>query len=243
VLASSDIECPGICGSGMLISVYRVTPKKGSPTVPKLSAPQTIQVSAFSSPPAAPQKGSATPIDTLDGRLMRAVSGVDPAVGSTVIWVAHAVLGGAGSQVSWYEIKATPATNPTIAQSGVVKNNNLYVYDPGIAPDRTVNPTGTAHGSNIVIGFTTSSANAFTAAQMVSKIGAAAQSGFVMVHASTVADANFGCNQLGYCRWGDYAGAAADPAAKLGAASGNVWLTNQLTAGTVDTTWNWLAHP
>jgi len=78
---------------------------------------------------------------------------------------------------------------------------------------------------------------------MVSKIGAAAQSGFVMVHASTVPDANFGCTQLGYCRWGDYAGAAADPAAKLGAANGNVWLTNQFTTGSADATWNWQAHP
>jgi len=243
VLASSDIECPGICGSGMLISVYRITPKKGNPSEPKLSAPQTIKVSAYSSPPDAPQKGSATDIDTLDGRLLRATSGIDPRIGTTVVWVAHAVLGGAGTEVDWYEIKPSPANNPTIAQSGVVKNNNLYVYDPGIAPDRTVNPNGTAHGSNMVLGFTTSSANAFTAAQMVSKVGGAAQSGFVMVHASTVADTNFGCNQLGYCRWGDYAGAAADPAAKLTATNGNVWLTNQLTAGSADTTWNWQAHP
>jgi hypothetical protein len=243
VVTSTDIECPDICGSGMQISVYQLKPKKSNPSVPTLSKAQSITVSAFSSPPDAPQLGSAINIDTLDGRLMRAVSGVDPRIGSTVIWVAHAVLGGAGSQVNWYEINASPASNPTIAQSGVVKNNNLYVYDPGIAPDRTVNPTGTAHGSNMVLGFSTSSATAFTAAQMVSKIGAAAQSGFVMVHASTVPDANFGCAQLGYCRWGDYAGAAADPAAKLGAANGNVWLTNQFTTGSADATWNWQAHP
>jgi hypothetical protein len=243
VVTSTDIECPDICGSGMKISVYQLKPKKGNPSVPTLSKPQSITVSAFSSPPDAPQKGSATPIDTLDGRLMRAVSGVDPRVGSTVIWVAHAVLGGAGSQVNWYEIKASPANNPTIAQSRVVKSNTLYVYDPGIASDRTVNPNGSAHGSNMVVGFTTSSANTFTAAQMISKIGATAQSAFVMVHASTVADANFGCSQLGVCRWGDYAGASADPAAKLGAQNGNVWLSNQLTAGSQDTTWNWEAHP
>lgn len=243
VLASTDIECPDICGTGMKISVYQLKPKKNDPSVPTLSQPQSITVSAFSSPPSAPQKGSSTPIDTLDGRLMRAVSGVDPRVGSQVIWVAHAVLGGAGSQINWYEIKATPANNPTIAQSGVVKHNKLYVYDPGIAPDRTVNPNGSAHGSSMVIGFTTSSANAFTAAQMVSKIGAAAQSAFVMVQASSVADTNFGCSQRGFCRWGDYGGAAADPAAKLGAANGNVWLSNQLTAGSADLTWNWQAHP
>ena len=78
---------------------------------------------------------------------------------------------------------------------------------------------------------------------MVSKIGAAAQSAFVMVQASSVPDANFGCSQRGVCRWGDYGGASSDPAAKLGAANGNVWLSNQLTAGSQDTTWNWQAHP
>jgi hypothetical protein len=243
VVASTDIECPDICGSGMQISVYQLKPKASDPTVPKLTKPQSITVSAFSSPPDAPQQGSAFMIDTLDGRLMRAVSGIDPTLGTTAIWVAHAVLGGAGSQVNWYEINSVPAKNPTIAQSGVVKKASLYVYDPGISPDRTVKPSGAAHGSAMVLGFTTSSSSAFTAAQMVSKVGAAAQSGFVMVHASTVPDTNFGCVQLGYCRWGDYGGASADPASSLGGATGDVWLSNQYTTGTADATWNWQAHP
>jgi hypothetical protein len=58
-----------------------------------------------------------------------------------------------------------------------------------------------------------------------------------------VADTNFGCSQLGYCRWGDYAGASADPASKLSGATGDVWLTNQYTTGSADATWNWQAHP
>jgi hypothetical protein len=227
----------------MQITLFPLKPKKSDPTVPRLGAPQTTTVSAFSSPPDAPQKGSATLIDTLDGRLMRAVAGIDPVLGKQAVWVAHAVLGGAGSQVNWYEINSSPAGNPTIAQSGVVKNNNLYVYDPGISPDRTVNPTGSAHGSNMVLGFTTSSSNDFTAVQMVSKKGAGAQSAFVMVHASILPDANFGCVQLGYCRWGDYGGASADPASNLAGASGDVWLTNQFTTGSADATWNWQAHP
>ena len=243
VLASSDIECPDLCGSGMLLTVYQLKPKALDPTVPRLTKPQSITVSAFSSPPDAPQLGSPTLIDTLDGRLMRAVSGIDPALGTMAVWVSHAVLGGAGSQVNWYEINSSPAKNPTIAQSGVVKNASLYVYDPGISPDRTVNPTGAAHGSDMVLGFTTSSASAFTAAQMVLKVGAGAQSGFVMIHASTVADVNFGCTQLRVCRWGDYGGASADPAANLAAGTGDVWLTNQFTTGTADATWNWQAHP
>jgi hypothetical protein len=243
VVASSDIECPDICGSGSLISVYQLKPSKADPTVPKLSKPQSITVGAFSSPPDAPQKGSATKVDTLDGRLMRAVAGIDPTLGTMAIWVAQAVFGGAGSQVNWYEINSVPANNPTIAQSGVISNASLYVFDPGISPDRTVNLTGSAHGSDMVTGFTTSSATAFLTIQMVSKVGAGAQSGFVSVKASTVADTNFGCSQLGYCRWGDYGGASADPASALNAATGDVWLSNQWTTGNADATWNWQAHP
>jgi hypothetical protein len=65
-----------------------------------------------------------------------------------------------------------------------------------------------------------------------------------MVHASTRADIDFGCAQLGFCRWGDYGGATPDPAASLTAAHGEVWLSQQYvgTNGS-DDTWNWEALP
>jgi hypothetical protein len=95
----------------------------------------------------------------------------------------------------------------------------------------------------MVASFTTTSSTTFPAAQMVSKVGAGAQSGFVKVFQSTTFDNDFTCPQLPYnCRWGDYAGATSDPAAPLGAAHGEVWLTNQWTNGT-NQTWNWEAAP
>jgi hypothetical protein len=240
VTTMSDIECPDICGNGTLITVHILRPSPGDPTVPVLTVKgQSVTVNSFTSPPDAPQKNSANLLDTLDGRLTHTVSGIDPRFGALALWVAHTVAGGGGSEIRWYEIKPLPAANPTLLQSGAASSASLFVFNAGISSDRTVNPGGSAHGDSMVLGFTTSSATQFAAIQMVSKVGAGAQSAFVLVKQSTVADNNFTCSP---CRWGDYGGATADPAASLAAAHGEVWLTNQWTNGN-DQSWNWEATP
>ena len=246
VLTESDIECPDICGTGMRISVHAIRPDPNNPLVPQLQLTgKDVRVNAFAPPADAPQSGSAIKIDTLDGRLEHAVSGIDPSQGNKLaIWTGHAVLGGAGSVENWYEINPTPTKHPSLFQTGTVSDASLWVYNGAASPDRTCTLTQCAHGDAMVLGFTTSSSATFPAVQMVSKIGAGAQSGFVMVHASTRADIDFGCAQLGYCRWGDYGGATSDPAASLTAAHGEVWLSQQYvgTNGS-DDTWNWEALP
>jgi hypothetical protein len=240
VSTMTDIECPPICGKGTVITEFTVSPSKTDPKTPILGKPRSVTVGSYKSPPDAPQKGSSTKIDTLDGRLTHAVSGKDPKVGATTVWVAHAVLGGAGSMINWYEIKPT-AQSSKLIQTGSVKDSSLYVYDAGISNDRTVSESGQrAHGDSMVLGFTTSSANAFPADQMVDKVPGQNQSAFVLVKQSNNADTNFGCSQLGYCRWGDYGGATPDPAADLTAAHGEVWLSQQWTTGQ-DQTYNWEA--
>ena len=239
IMAMSDIECPDICGSGTQLTVYQLKPKKTDPTVPVLGKPHSITVGSFTSPPDAPQKGTTRKLDTLDGRLTHAVSGIDPTTGKVAVWVGHTVMGGAGAEVRWYEVNPTPLGTPTLQQSGAATNGSLYVFDAGISNDRTCNGTTCAHGSAMVLGFTTSSSGAFPASQMVSKIGAGAQSAFVLVKQSTTSDNDFTCSP---CRWGDYGGATPDPAASIGASTGVVWLTNEWTNGT-NQTWNWEATP
>jgi hypothetical protein len=247
VLTESDIECPDICGTGMRISVHGIRPSPTNPLVPQFQIKgKDLSVNAFAPPADAPQKGSSIPIDTLDGRLEHAVSAIDPSQGNKLaIWTAHAVVGGAGSAENWYEINPTPLSHPSLFQSGTVSDANLWVFNGAVSPDRTCTLTQCAHGDAMVLGFTTSSAAAFTADQMVSKIGSAAQSPFVLVNQSTRADTDFGCAQLGYCRWGDYGGATPDPSANLITAThGEVWLSQQFvgTNGS-DATWNWEAKP
>jgi len=239
VLGMSDIECPPTCGTGTKLTVFTVSNNGG---VPSVSAPNSITVGSYQSPPDAPQKQNGRKLDTLDGRITHAVSGFDPTVGATTVWVSHTVLGGAGSQINWYEVN--PAAG-VLAQSGVASSPTLYLLNAGISTDRTCTATTCAHGDAMVLGFTTTASSAFPAIQMVSKIGIGAQSGFVLIKQSSTSDKNFTCSP---CRWGDYGGATPDPAASLTAANGEVWLTNQWTTGgsvfsSGDQTWNWEARP
>ena len=243
VVTSSDIECPDICGTGSLLTEHLVRPSTSDPTKAQLVGPFSLTVPTFQSPAQAKQRNTSNVLDTLDGRLDHAVAGTDPRFGVQAVWIAHTVRGGAGAQIRWYELKIS--STPSVLQSGTVTNPSLYVFNAGISNDRTCTPSGCAHGSSMVLGFTTSSSATFPTDQMVSKIGNGAQSAFVLVHVSTTFDNNFSCSP---CRWGDYGGATPDPAVSLSAPSGKVWLTQQFTTGgsrfsSGDQTWNWQATP
>ena len=245
IMSMSDIECPPNCGTGTKLTVFTLTPNGSNPSVPQISAPDSITVGSYTNPANAPQKNSVNTLDTLDGRITHAVSGFDPVANATTVWVAHAVLGGAGAQVRWYEIKPTPLGSGTVVQSGSATSSSLYSFNAGISNDRACTATSCSHGDSMVVGFTTSSSNTFPAIQMVSKAGTNAQSGYVLVRQSGVADSGFTCSP---CRWGDYGGATPDPAASATAPHGEVWLTNQWTNGgdifsSGDKTFNWEAKP
>jgi hypothetical protein len=209
-------------GSGSFLSVFSVT-KNSNGTANIQGTARSLSVSSYSLPPPAPQSGTSKTFDTLDGRLTQAVSAIDPSrSGKVAIWTQHTVAGGAGARIRWYEIN--PAT-PALFQSGSVSSSTLYVFNGAIAPDRVVNGTSVAFGNSMVLGFDTSSSSAFEAIQMVSKIGTAAQSGFVLIRQSAGRNVDFSCAPV--CRWGDYAGATPDPGASTTAAHGQVWLTSE----------------
>jgi hypothetical protein len=202
----------------------------------------TIPIAPYSMPASAPQPGTSATLDTLDTRFRHAVAGADPLLGTTAVWTSHAVFGGAGSEERWYEI-STGGT-PSLAQAGSASSPTQYVWNGGIAPDRASDGTTGAYGSDMVLGFNTSSNSDFPAIQMVSKKGTSGQSPWVLVRQSPGSNEDDSCGPT--CRWGDYSGASADP---LIAAGGRVWLSgewNILGASTTDKdwrTWNWEATP
>src|SRR5207244_3827236 len=122
-----------------------------------------------------------------------------------------------------------PVKTPSLFQSGSVTSDSLYVFNSGISNDRACTLI-CKHGNSMVISLTTSSSSTFPAMQTVSKVGTGAQSGLVMVHASTTFDQDFTCSPV--CRWGDYGGATPDPA-KTGGSEGQVWITNEYTTGSI----------
>jgi hypothetical protein len=245
VIAIPDETNSGATGN--FLTLFRVTKNpNGTANIPKIGT--QVSVAQFAPPPPAPQSGSAHTIDTLDGRLTHAMSGKDPLHRNhTMVWTSHTVQGGAGAEVRWYEIDTT---NATAVQSGAATDASLFAYDGGISSDREArNKRIHKFGADMVLGFTTSSGTTDPAIQMVSKIGAGAQSAFVLVKQSPGPDDGFDCFELQRCRWGDYLGATPDPVASIQNPTGRVWLSGEWVNGQVDPlnatwrTWNWQATP
>ncbi len=243
IVGSADVGT----GSASFLSLFKVT--KNAQGSAAMSAPTPITVPSYQMPANAPQSGTTQRIDTMDTRLTHAVAGYDPRIGSTAIWTAHTVFGGAGAEGRWYEIGTGGA--PHVSQSGTVSDAELYVFNGAISPDRAADDVTDANattGRNMVMGFNTSSPNTFAAIQMVSQHGTGAQTGFVLVRQSVGPYVDFACGSSvpDVCRWGDYGGAAPDPRRSMG---GQVWLSGEwndpMTDGTTPTwqTWNWSATP
>lgn len=242
VLANQD---PG-GGVSSVLSVFQVT-KDATTGRAVFGAAKTVSVAAYQYPPSAPQRGTNRTLDTLDARLMNVVSAVDPRFGGVALWTQHTVkasAGGLGSEIRWYEINPTTGG---LFQNGTVSSPTLYVFTGAVSPDRLVNGATTAFGSNMVLGFNTSSSTSYSAIQMVSKLGADPQSGFVMVKQSPGKNIDFSCTPV--CRWGDYSGASPDPGASPTGATGQVWLTLQWNRSSRNSmnvdwqTWNFGATP
>jgi hypothetical protein len=239
VIISND---PYDFGEQTFITRFKVF---SGPLGPVIQNPGTsIPIPAYSFPANADQPGLPASIDSLDGRHTQAVFARDPRLGTRTVWTQHTVFGGNGAEVRWYEVN--PVSN-TVLQSGVVTSPSLDIYNAAISPDRANNGVTQAFGANMVLGLNTSSLVEFIKIQMVSKVGAAAQSGLVLVVASPGETFDHSCCPN---RWGDYSAATPDPAADQTAATGQVWATNGWTddspAFDIDTdwrTWNWGATP
>lgn len=243
------VTVPASGTSRASLGIFRVT--KSSTGLPSIeTSGASLAVPSFSLPRNAPQSGTRHLLDSGDARFTQAVSAKDPLRGGKLgLWTQHAVLGGAGSAVRWYEID--PASR-TLLQSGTVAPRGLYAFNGAISPDRISRGATGAFGQNMVLGFNTSSSTTFPSIAMVSKRGDDAVSAPVVVRTSPGPVVDFSCAPGGgLCRWGDYAAATPDPAASAADAVGRVWSTNAWTRdgrvtgenGTSWMTWNWGARP
>jgi hypothetical protein len=230
---------------GSTLQQRKVT--KSSTGTPVFGSSTSHAVTTYSTPAQAKQPNGRF-LDTLDNRLWQAIQATDPRLGSTVLWTSHTVFGGAGAAVRWYEFK--PGTSAP-AQTGIVSNSNLYIFNGSISPDRVFrSSTVKAFGSNAIIDFNTSSSTQAPTIGMVSKLGASTQSGIATVISSTGSDIDYHCPNVGdTCRWGDYSSATPDPNASTTGASGSVFMTSMYASGgtsTLQSNWlteNWKATP
>jgi hypothetical protein len=223
------------------LSVFRVSPSTHGAVVQKRA--RSVSVPPYGFPPQAPQAGTFHTLDTIDARLTQAVAAVDPSRKRMVVWTQHAIRGGAGSIVRWYEID--PVQHRAVKR-GDVSDPVLWAFNGAIAPDRVVREGVRRFGRSMVLGFNTSSDATDAAVQMVSKVSGRPQSAFVRVRQSHGPAVDFSCRD-GTCRWGDYSGASPDPAAPRTGTRGRVWLTSQWNVrnrpGVDWRTVNWRAVP
>ena len=212
------------------LTLFKVTKSStGAATIPTTGT--SVSVTAYKVPASAPQPGTAFTLDTLDARPTQAVTAVDPKHGSvTALWTQHTVFGGAGAQVRWYEIN--PATHALI-QHGTISSTSLFTFNGAISPDRRVNGSTAKFGGDMVIAVNQSSTSALPALRVASKVGTNAISGLQLMATSNAADTGFDCTvntTPNLCRWGDYAGASADPASPTTGTTGAVWGSSMLAA-------------
>jgi hypothetical protein len=210
-----------------------------------------ISVDRYAIPPAAPQAGSAATLDTLDARFTQAVGAIDPNHDEKfAIWTQHAIAGGAGSRVRWYEIDPS---KPKVLQKDSASSSSLYEFNGAISPNRQVSGSTARGGANMLMNFSSSSAATFPAIRIVSKKGSKPQSPQAVVLGSPGPLAGFDCSMPeadATCRWGDYASATPDPKDKSKIWNVNQWASGDLPACTTSTdcaaTWrsqNFIASP
>ena len=207
------------------LSLFAVTRNgtTGNPVIQTTGTPVTVP--SYTLAANAPQAGSINKLDTADARPTQAVAAVDPAhSGTFAIWTQHTINVGGRAAVRWYEIDPNAHS---LLQSGTASNASLFQFNGAISPNRQVNGTTLSGGDAMVLNFNTSSSTALPAIRMVSKIGAGAQSGSVVVKNSPGPLSGFDCSTATqFCRWGDYAAATPDPAA-----ANQIWQVSQFAVG------------
>jgi len=251
VVAAPDVSTGSTANS---INVFQMTESTGN----FLVSAQFVTVPSFSMPASAPQLGTSRKLDTLDGRLERAVAGIDPNYpGSNMaLWTAHAVAQSTSNPVAeerWYEIGVTTGSAPSLLRSGKATDpsGTVSIWNGAISPDRAVvcpsSPCTGTYGSHMAMTVNTSSTSQYPAIDMVTSD----QPTLTLVQSSTGYDADFSCRKANsICRWGDYSGAMPDPTpGTLSNPVGAVWLTNEWNVANSNLeraawrTWNWEAQP
>jgi hypothetical protein len=207
------------------LSLFRVTrdPTTGNPLIQSTGTP--VAVPSFMWPAVAPQAGSVNRLDTLDARQTQAVAAVDPAQsGKFALWTQHTINVDGRAAVRWYEID--PTAN-SLLQSGTASSASRWQFNGAISPNRQVNGAIKTGGDSMVLNFNTTSSTTFPAIRMLSKIGAGAQSGSVLVKSSPGPLSGFDCDaEILFCRWGDYAAATPDPSTP-----NQIWQVSQFAVG------------
>lgn len=202
--------------SGRVLTLWRIT----GPALAPVLTRSTVDVSPYSLPPNANQKGGGTPLNTGDVRVLHTVFRGDS------VWAAltTAHRWGSGTNraaVHWFQIRGA---NGALVQEGIYGSASLHYFYPAPCPD---------NNGNMILAFARAGSAEFgsmryTGRRSTDVLGKLQSS--KLLHAGT---ANYkALDGGGRNRWGDYTGIGADPANNRlvwfygpYAVAGNQWAT------------------
>ncbi|HTK78937.1 MAG TPA: hypothetical protein VL286_00715 [Rhizomicrobium sp.] len=157
-----------------------------------------VTVPSYSQAASVPQKGTTQKLDALPGFTMYRLAYRN--FGDHEAFVTnHSVSVNTRAAVRWYEFRNP--SNPTLFQSGNIKNKTLHFWMGSIAMDKA---------GNIAAGFSTSSANDFPGISYAGRTPGLA-AGKMQKHAGGNTTNGGGSQTGGLSRWGDYSAMSVDP--------------------------------
>lgn len=181
--------------SGNTLTLWKLTNPLTSPVLTRA----TVTTAAYSLPPNADQKGSPTPLNTGDVRILHAVfrgGSVWTALTTARVWGT----GTAKAAVHWFQINATTGA---LVQQGVYGAAGLNYFYPASCPDTN---------GNMIMVFARSGANEFASIFYTGRLssdplGSLQASALLKAGTAGYVKTDSG----GRNRWGDYFGIANDP--------------------------------
>lgn len=183
---------------GSTLSLWRINPTY-PPTAIDMTLQSTINIGAYSLPPNATQPGTSDLIDTGDNRAFNAVWQNNRLY--TAFNEAHDWGGGGGTVSAFRYLKINTSSN-TAEINDFFGADGLHYYCPAIAAD---------NADNIVVVFTRSNGSEFAGIRYTGRLTSeSALQGSASLKAGTAALTTESGETKS--RWGDYQGAAIDPA-------------------------------
>jgi hypothetical protein len=195
---------PGLT-SASYFTVFRITNPLGVPSISCTHVP----VTAFSNAPNAGQLGGGTAIETGGSRLRH-----PPVYRDSSLWMAHSINNGGYSAVRYLRINT--ATN-TATEDAALGATGYWHFYPALAVDKD---------NNIAITFSRSGNDQYIGAYYTWRLNSDPP-GLRPTETMRAGAGNYVVLGSGRNRWGDYMGAALDPADK-----NHLWMISEYASGT-----------
>lgn len=203
-------------GPSPFIAVWSVTPAY-PPTPPTFSGPATVPIGPYGQPPSASQPVCANTLDTIDTRLINAVWR------NNRLYTMFTESNGSVSNIRYNQINTSGS--PSLEVSASFGDGVSFYFIPAV----TVDVFG-----NTAITFTRSSSSEFASAYFTGHLAGTSTlfEPSILVHSGVQCITGF--------RWGDYAGAAVDPADSTQLWLDGEWADNQPVPPTLlSSDWSW----